>query len=116
MSPTSSQQRTVRQTRLEPLAPDVLGYLDGPALTQGQRLTVQQLGNVLANRALNGGLSSWSVLTSLQKLAGGKALSIPEKAQLKTKLYALTGVRSERTSRAYTSDQTLERAFWKQLK
>ena len=116
VSPIFSQQRTVGQPLIGPLVADVLGYLDGPALTQRQRLVVQQLGNVLANRVLNNGLQSWSVLASLQKLAGGRTLSVLEKAQLKTKLYGLRGVEQERTGRSYTSDRTLERAFWKQLK
>jgi hypothetical protein len=99
-----------------PLAANVLGYIDLPILTQRQRQAVQQLGNLLANRALNNSLQSWPVLASLQKLAGGQLLSTAEKTSLKTKLYRLTGVQSERTSRSYTSDRTLERAFWKQLK
>ena len=116
VSLTANQQRTVGQSRVESLSADVLGYLDRPTLTQQQRLTVQQLGNALTNRALNSGLQNWSVLASLQKLAGGKSLSIPEKTQLKTKLYALTGIRSEHTGRSYTSDRTLERMFWGKLK
>ena len=116
VSPIFSQQRTVGQPLIGPLVADVLGYLDGPALTQRQRLVVQQLGNVLANRVLNNGLQSWSVLASLQKLAGGRTLSVLEKAQLKTKLHGLRDVGRERTGRSYTSDRTLERAFWKQLK
>lgn len=116
VSPASRQERTVDQSRLGPLTADVLGYLDGPALTQRQRLTVQQLGNLLTNRTINSGLPNWLVLASLQKLAGGKSLSASETAQLKTKLYALTNFRFERTGRSYTSDRTLERAFWKRLK
>ena len=116
VSSTFRQERTVDGPLIGPLVADVLGYLDGPALTQRQRLTVQQLGNVLTNRALNGGLQNWSVLASLQKLAGGRPLSTSEKTQLKTKLYGLTGGRLERTGRSYTSDRTLERAFWQQLK
>ena len=116
VSPTFSQERTVNQPRIGPLVADVLGYLDLPTLTQQQRLTVQQLGNVLANRVLNSGLQSWSELVGLQKLAGGRLLSNMEKAQLKAKLYTLTGVQPERTGRSYASDRTLERTFWKRLK
>ncbi|WP_080239496.1 hypothetical protein [Spirosoma rigui] len=113
--PTFSQNRTIDPQRIAPLVADVVGFLDLPTLTQPQRQTVQLLGNALANRAINNGLQSWSVLASLQKLAGGRALSAPEKSQLKTKLYGLTNP-SERTGRSYTSDKTLERAFWQQLK
>lgn len=114
--PTINQERTISRERTGPLAATVLGYLDGPALTQRQRLAVQQLGNLLASHALNSGLQNWSVLASLQKLAGGRSLSTAEKTHLKTKLSSLTGVQSERTGRSYLGDRTLERAFWKQLK
>lgn len=116
VSPTSSQARTLNQPLIGSLVADVLGYLALPTLTQRQRLTVQQLGTMLANRALNSGLQNWSVLASLQKLAGGRPLSTSEKTQLKTKLYGLTGVQSERTGRSYTSDRALERAFWQRLR
>ena len=116
VSPNFNQQRTAGQQRIGLLVSDVLGYLDGPALTQRQRLTVQQLGNALTNRVINSGLGNWSVLASLQRLAGGKPLSTSEKAQLKTKLYALTDTQPEGTDRSYTSDQTLERTFWSKLK
>ncbi|MDB5242419.1 MAG: hypothetical protein JWP57_3044 [Spirosoma sp.] len=116
VSSSISQERTIGQERIGQLTASVLGYLDGTTLTQGQRLAVQQLGNMLANHALNSSIQSWSVLASLQKLAGGRRLSTAETTILKTKLYSLTGVSSERTGRSYTSDRTLERAFWKQLK
>ena len=113
--PTFSQNRTIEQPRIGPLVADVVGYLDLPTLTQPQRRTVQLLGNSLANGAINSGMQNWSVLASLQKLASGRALPAPEKRQLKTKLYGLTNP-LERTGHSYTSDKTLERAFWQQLK
>ena len=116
VSLTANQQRTVGQSRIESLSADVLGYLDRPTMTRQQRLMAQQLGNALANRALNSGLQNWLVLAGLQKVAGGKPLSIPEKTRLKTQLYALTGIRLERTGRSYASDPTLERMFWDKLK
>lgn len=120
VTPAFNQERVSNQERIAPLVAVVLGYVDLPVLTQQQRSMVQQLGNVLANRALNSGLQSWSVLASLQKLAGGRLLSAPERTQLKTKLYSLASPdpasRSERAGRSYTSDRTLERAFWQQLK
>ncbi len=115
MAPTFSQQRTTAPARLLPLVADVLGYLDGPPLRQPQRQTVQQLGNLIANDLISSGLANWSVLSLLQKLAGGRPLSVPEKRQLKTNLYRLTGT-TERTVRSYSSNPTLERSFWKQLK
>jgi hypothetical protein len=115
VSPAVSQERSVDQQRIAPLVADVLGYLDLPALTQQQRLGVQQLGNALTNRALNSGLQNWSVLAGLQKLAAGRPLTTTEKTSLKTKLYSLTGP-VQQTNASYTSDRTLERAFWSRLK
>ncbi len=110
-----NQQRLFDGQRIGPLVAEVIGYIDLPKLTSPQQLTVQQLGNALADQVLNSGLANWSVLSGLQKLAGGKSLSTSEKKQLKTRLYALTDA-STRTSPAYTSDRTLERAFWQHLK
>jgi hypothetical protein len=120
VSPTFSQERAFERQRVEPLVADVLGYLDLPTLTSRQRLTVQQLGNALTDQAMNSGVQNWSVLASLQKMAGGKSLSKAETTQLKTKLFTLTGV-SERAnsgplSRSHTSERSLERAFWRNLK
>lgn len=115
VSPTFSQERTFSQQQVELLVAESLGYVDLPTLNTRQRLTLQQLGNALANNVVNSGLQNWAVLASLQKLAGGKSLSVTEKTQLKTKLYALTGA-SERTGPAYVSDRTLQQAFWRKLK
>lgn len=109
-----TQQRTYDQTRIESLVSEVLGFLALDKLTSGQQQTVQQLGNALADRVVNSGLPNWSVLTSLQKLAGGKTLSESEKKQLKTKLYELSGA-SLQTTRSYTSERKLERSFWRFL-
>ena len=110
-----TQERTYNQQRIELLVSEVLGYLDLPKLNARQRQTAQQLGNALADRAVNSGLQNWSVLASLQKLAGGKPLLVAEKIGLKTKLYALTGA-SEKTGPSFISDRTLEKAFWRHVK
>jgi hypothetical protein len=109
-----NQKRNAGGDRIGPLVATVLGYLDLPRLTNPQRLTVQQLGNAIAGRVLNSGLTNWSVLAGLQKLAGDKSLSALEKQQLKTRLHALTDA-SARSGRSYTSNQSLERAFWQRL-
>ncbi|QDK79171.1 hypothetical protein EXU85_11365 [Spirosoma sp. KCTC 42546] len=109
------QERSYSQQRIEAMVADVLGYLDLPKLTNQQRQTTQQLGNALADPAINGGLQNWSVLAILQKLVGGKSISDAEKTTLKTKLYALTGA-SERTGASYVSDRKLQQAFWRHLK
>ena len=110
-----NQERTYNQQRIELLVADVLGYLGLSQLNAQQRQTAQQLGNALADRAINSGLQNWSVLASLQKLAGGKSLSVAEKTGLKTKLYVLTGA-SEKSGPSYVSDSTLEKAFWRHVK
>nr|WP_293838318.1 DUF4175 family protein [uncultured Arsenicibacter sp.] len=112
---TPSQERSFGQQRIEQLVSAVLGYLDLPALSAGQRGTVQQLGSALSLQVVNSGLSNWSVLTSLQKLASGKGLSDTEKAQLQTKLYKLTGA-SVQTTTSYTSERRLQQAFRKRLR
>ena len=108
------QTRNLTQVRTEQLVTEVLGYLHLPKLSAAQRQTVQQLGNVLTNRALNSGLTNWSVLASLQKLVGGKALSASERATLKTKLLALAGPQNQ-TASPLTANPRLEQAFWRNL-
>ncbi|MCK8493854.1 hypothetical protein M0L20_18450 [Spirosoma sp. RP8] len=110
----TSQQRMYDQPRLELLVGQVLGFLSLDQLNATQRQSVQQLGNTLADRVVNSGLTNWSVLTGLQKLAGGKPLADAEKKQLKTKLYELAGT-SQQTNRSYTSERKLERSFWRHL-
>ncbi len=110
-----TEQRGFDKARIGPIVAEVIGYLDLSQLTNQQRFTVQQLGNALADQVLNSGLANWSVLSSLQKMAGGKSLLASEKAQLKTRLAALIDA-LEQTRRTYTSDRNLERAFWQHLK
>ncbi|SOD80172.1 DUF4175 family protein [Spirosoma fluviale] len=109
-----NQERVYSKERIELLVAQAIGYLDLPALNTQQRQTLQQLGNALANEVVNSGLQNWSVLASIQKLAGGKALTPAEKTQLKTKLYTLTAA-SERTGPTYVSDRALQQAFWKHI-
>ncbi|MFD2936447.1 hypothetical protein [Spirosoma flavum] len=110
-----NQERVYSQQRTELLVTEGLGYLDLPKLNTQQRQTMQQLGNALANGVVNSGLQNWSILASLQKLAGGKLITNVEKVQLKTKLYALAGA-SERTGPSYASDRALQQAFWRHIK
>lgn len=109
------QNRTYSQLRTDALVAETLGYLDLPTLNTRQRQALQQLGNTLATTIVNSGLQNWSVLAGLQKLAVGKSLSEPEKRQLKTKLYVLANP-SEQTGAAYSSDRTLQQAFWRNVK
>lgn len=106
-----TQERQYSQQQISTLAAGVLGSLDQPSLSASQRQQARQLGNALANRAINSSLANWSVLTILQKLVGNKPLTDMEKTSLKTKLYALTSA-SERTGPSYVSDRALRQAFW----
>ncbi len=110
------QQRLYTNPRLAPLAAVVLGYLEGPptALSPPQKYVVQRLGGVLAERSLDRGVPDWATLSSLQKWAGGKALSVSEKEGLKTALFPLTA-NAERSGPAFSSERRLERAFWRGL-
>jgi len=105
------QTRNLMQVRTEQLVTEVMGYLNLPKLNASQRQTVQQLGNALTSRALNSGLTNWSVLASLQKLVSGKPLSVAEKATLKTKLLTLAGPQNQ-TAPPITANPRLEQAFW----
>ncbi|PRY46943.1 hypothetical protein CLV58_1017 [Spirosoma oryzae] len=107
-----TQERQYSQQQISTLAAGVLGSLDQPSLSASQRQQARQLGNTLANRAINSSLANWSVLAILQKLVGNKPLTDAEKISLKTKLYALTGA-SERTGPSYASDRALRQAFWR---
>ncbi|ADB37371.1 DUF4175 family protein [Spirosoma linguale] len=109
-----NQERIYSKERIELLVAQAIGYLDLPTLNTQQRQTMQQLGNALANGVVNSGLQNWSVLASLQKLAGGKSLNPAEKTQLKSKLYSLTGA-SERTGPTYVGDRALQQAFWRHI-
>lgn len=108
------QNRSYSQLRTDALVAETLGYLDLPTLKTQQRQALQQLGNALASTVVNSGLQNWSVLASLQKLAVGKSLSESEKRQLKTKLYALANP-SEQIGASYSSDRTLQQAFWRNV-
>lgn len=110
-----SLERMYSPERLATLVAEVLGYLEVPRLTAEQKQNTLQLGNALANQVMNSGLTNWSVLTTLQKLAAGKPISTDEKVRLKTKLYTLTST-PERTGPSYLSNRTLEKAFWQRLK
>jgi len=84
------------------------------AMLQQKVLT---LGTYLSHKAVNSSLSSWSVLTLLQKIINDKSLSEDDQSELKTKLYALTGtgLPGNLPGKSYSSEKRLEKAFWKNL-
>ncbi|GAB3314358.1 DUF4175 domain-containing protein [Larkinella ripae] len=98
----------------------VLGFLELKTLDSRQRIVVQTLGSSLTNEIINSRLANWSVITGLQKLGSGKALSPKEKQELKTKLYALTEAASRNNRQlktgSYASERKLEQSYWRHLK
>lgn len=113
-------ERTYDPLRTETMVREVLGLLELKMLNPNQKLTVQKLGAELTNDVMNSRLSNWSILAVLQKWAAGKPLSRPEKQDLKTKLYTLTGVAARDKRQpgigSYSSEQKLEQAYWRHLK
>lgn len=116
-----SIERRFEEQQLEKLVAAVMGYLDNTtqSLSPLQRQNVLLLGNYLSDKVINSGLPNWSVLSHLQKLVSGKTLSSQEKRQLQTKLYSLVGTSlpdpNSTENRSYTSDQKLEKAFWRNM-
>ena len=116
-----SIERRYQAQQLEKLVAEVMGYLDSTTqpLSPLQRQNVLLLGNYLSDKVINSSLSNWSVLSHLQKLVSGKTLSSQEKRQLQTKLYSLVGSSlpdpNSSANRSYTSEQKLEKAFWKNM-
>lgn len=101
----------------EPLATKagrVLGYLELPKLSAAQQTDVQQVGTLLAEATIDRGLKNWAALGDLQKLAGGKRLSVKEKARTKAFLLPLADS-SQQTGSSRRSEPKLEAAFWRQL-
>ncbi|GAB3181778.1 DUF4175 family protein [Telluribacter humicola] len=119
INPNFKHERVYDQVLLAQLAGEVLGFLDKGIrknlLTQPQKQKLLQLGTILSAGVMNGELRGWSVLASLQKLAGGKPLSDQEMRSLQSKLYSLTGPKAP-VDQPYTSDKKLQKAFWDNLK
>ncbi|MGA0559970.1 hypothetical protein ACO2Q8_25130 [Larkinella sp. VNQ87] len=120
VNPEFKQERNYDSRQTERLVSEVLGYLEFKRLTSAQKLVVQQLSAALTNEIMNSRLANWSVLTVLQKLGSGKILTQPEKVELKTKLYVLTGSTSlpkpYSATGSYSAERKLEQAYWRRLK
>ncbi|RYU93330.1 DUF4175 family protein [Emticicia agri] len=116
-----SYEKSFSQQQTERLVAEVLGIIDSKA--EAQKLNGQQkqkvlvLGNYLSTKVMNSRLANWSVLSLLQKLINDKDLSIDEKADLKTKLYQLTGTNQPQglMNKSYVGEKKLEKAFWKNI-
>ena len=97
------------------LVAEILGYLEYEKLNPVQRAKIQATGSQLSEVILNGkagNIKDWSVLTSLQKLVAGKQLTFEEKQKLRTSLFAISD-RSMQKGDTYSSDDKLEKEFWK---
>ncbi len=115
-------EKIYSQQQIERLASDVLGIVEeseNQKLKGFQKQKMLELGNALTSKVMNSRLSDWSILSSLQKLANDKILSEKEKKSLKSKLFQLIHIslpaKENASSAKYTSDKTLEKAFWKNL-
>lgn len=111
-----AQTRAYTDAQVSRLIAEVLGLVDRPTLTAGQRFSVQQLTVALLNRPSATGLPNWSVLGPLQELASGRALPMAGQGQLKTNLYRLLDGSAEPGTASYRSNTALERAFWRGLR
>lgn len=116
-----SYEKNFSQQQIERLVAEVLGIVD--TKVEAQKLNGQQkqkvliLGSYLSTKVMNSKLSNWSVLSLLQKLINDKDLSDDEKADLKTKLYQLTGTNQPKgtINKSYIGEKKLEKAFWKNI-
>lgn len=116
-------EKVYSQQQAECLVAEVLGIVE--SRTEGQKLKsiqkqkVVELGSYLTSKVMNSTMSNWSILSSLQKIAGDKSLSDSEKITLKTKLYQLIGSslpnKKEASNTSYANEKKLEKAFWKNL-
>lgn len=97
------------------LVAEILGFLEYDKLSAVQRAKIQATGSQLSEVILNGkvgNIKDWSVLTSLQKLVTGKFLTVEEKQKLRISLFSLSE-RSLQKGDTYSSDNKLEKEFWK---
>ncbi len=117
-------EKVYSQQKAESLISEVLGivemHTEGQKLKSIQKQKVVELGSYLTNKVMNSTMSNWSILSSLQKVAGDKSLSDSEKVTLKTKLYQLIGSslpnKNASSNLSYANEKKLGKAFWKNLK
>lgn len=116
-------EKVYSQQQAERLIAEVLGIVEnhkeGQKLKGIQKQKLLELGSYLTTKVMNSTMSNWSILSSLQKIAGYKSLSDSEKITLKTKLYYLIGSslpnKKDVPNTSYAGDKKLEKAFWKNL-
>jgi hypothetical protein len=111
--------RTARQYANVPVATlvaEVLGLIDLPKLTSTQRQTVGQLSAALSGSLRRSGMSNWSILTDLQRLASGQRLSPSAVARLQTRLAQFAPAATAGSRPAPVAEKRLENAFWRGMR
>ncbi|MEZ0539525.1 hypothetical protein [Fibrella arboris] len=98
------------------LVAQVLGLIDLPSLTLAQRQQVSQLSAALSGPLMRSGMTNWSVLTHLQRLASGQRLSAAAVVQLQTRLAQFVPASTVGGRSAQVAEKRLEDAFWRSMK
>ena len=118
-----SSEKDYSQQQLEKLIADAMGIIeakkDSQKLNFVQKQIILKLENNLSGNVINSRISNLSILSLLQKIINDKELSANEKSDLKTKLYQLVGntlpSKKNSSNKSYSSEKSLEKAFWKNL-
>lgn len=118
-----SSEKNYSQQQLEKLIAEVLGIIevktDSQKLNFIQKQKVLKLENKLSGNSINSRISNLSILSLLQKIINDRELSAKEQSELKTKLYQLVGntlpSKNNSGNKSYSSEKSLEKAFWKNL-
>jgi hypothetical protein len=114
-------EKNYTQQQIEMLIAEVIGIIEnkseGKKLGGLQKQKVLELSSALGNKAVNSGLTNWSILSDLQSIINDKELSENAQLSFKTKLYQLINktLPSKNTPKnaSYLSDKKLEKAFLK---
>lgn len=109
-----SKEQQELNRRMEPLASQVLGYLNRPNLGESEKQVIRNLGQLWTERLQKSGLDDWSVLVELQQLEVGK-LDAKGSEILQEKLYPIA--KSYKSVEAsYPTAAKLKNAFRENLK
>ena len=100
--------------QIEPLAAEVLGMLVKTELSNADRKTVRELGEIWSKRMAYTGLNDLKLLLHLQELETGK-LQEDGRSVLAEKLYPFAGS-YKNTGASYLAPSSLKEAFRKKLK
>lgn len=109
-----SMEQKALESKLAPLAAQVLGLLPKAELSVSDHAVIQKLGELWTARMNYSGLEDWSVLLLLQELNTGN-IDAEGKGKLFDKLYPLVK-NNVGTDADYLQQKELEKAFWSNLK